>query len=210
MYQIDLISILRSTFSAGNVLLRYKPPADSALQVDSSNDYNYEPFTETPSTVRSSLGTPVILPVTFVGGRYKEQKENGDPVFINYPDYLLPAASIVQVSQSKEVVKTKIAGADGTFKEYIGKSDYLINIRGLIVNAVDNDPPEQGVRAFNALVDIPQAIDVECEMFEWLGIYSVVIENHTLFQIEGFQHIMGFTLSCSSDNPVEIKLRNGL
>ena len=124
----------------------------------------------------------------------------------------MPFASTCEINLAKNIVKTKIAGRNGTVKEFVSTDDFTVRFKGLIVNDDLRNPPEQGVRDFNRLLGIPAGIEVQSELFEWLGISDLVVDEDAggVFQIEGYQHIMGFTLNCISDNPVEVKLRDGL
>jgi len=122
----------------------------------------------------------------------------------------MPAASLIEINRPKVIQKTQIAGRNGSVKELISDDDFDIRLRGLIVNSDDDTPPEDGVRWFMETVAVPQAIQVECELFDWLGIDEVVVRDYSLFQVEGFQHIMAYTINLWSDEPVEVKLRDGL
>lgn len=233
MYVIDILDLQRKAFGlASNPIRWFKTSPNSILtegtsvgakflaielarsrfniQPDGSNPYDIEVAEVTEAEVYSALGTPVILPVTVLAGRYQDGVKDGRPVFVEYPEYKLPFASIMEINLPKNIVKTKIAGRNGTVKEYIGDDDFQVRFKGLIVNDDLNNPPEQGIRDFMRIRNVPAAIEVQCELFEWLGISELVIEDGGIFQLEGFQHVVGFTLDCVSDNAIEVKLRDGL
>jgi hypothetical protein len=85
-----------------------------------------------------------------------------------------------------------------------------VNFRGIIVNHQDDLPPEDGIREFNAIMNVPAPLTFEMELLEWLGIGQLVVERANIFQLEGFSHVVGFQLSCISDEVTEVRLRDGL
>lgn len=165
---------------------------------------------EDPAAVKSFLGTPVLMPVRIQGGRYRERLEDGSINFVDYEAYEFPYTTVMEITRPKNIVETPIPGRNGTVKEYISHADWQINLRGIIVNNDDDTPPETGIRAFQAITDVPAALTFECEMFEWLGFNQLVIYEPRLFQLEGFSHVMGFSMLCKSDQITEVRLRDGL
>lgn len=161
------------------------------------------------NTVSNIAGKPVITPVFFPSGNYQEKSSTGI-INVPYNSLTLPPSTFVEFIHTKHIVKTKIAGRGGTIKEFISDGDTKVNIRGVFVNDDAQEIPENDLRAFQELVSIPKELPVEGELFEWLGIYNLVIESWSLPPLEGFPNVQPFTLSCISDQPVELKIRDGI
>ncbi len=194
---------------AGSVK-RYETTTGSIVPTSLEEKYDKLDISFTESDKVSILGTPIIMPLALKGGRYPVKDDTGQIQYVTYLDWDMPAASIVEINRAKIIQRTQIAGRNGSVKELISDDDFDIRIRGLIVNEDSDAPPEEGVRWFMETVNVPQAIQVECELFDWLGIDEVVIRDYSLFQLEGYQHVMAYTLNLWSDEPIEVKLRDGL
>ncbi|MGB1217370.1 MAG: DUF6046 domain-containing protein, partial [Saprospiraceae bacterium] len=150
----------------------------------------------------SYMNSPIVAPMKFIGGRYKENRS--DTAFIAYEDFDMPPVTLVEFSRRKNIIQTRVAGRDGTVKEYIGMDDYQVTFRGMMVNREENLPPELQIRQFAALTEVPDKIDIEGDFFEYLGIFSLVVESWTLPQLEGHPAVQPFTLTCIQDKPFEI------
>lgn len=115
------------------------------------------------------------------------------------------ATSLIEVNQSKNIVKTSISGLNGTVKEYMSDGDYLINLKGVIIGNTANKRPD--INVLNSLVaylNAPMAIPVVCNFLDELLINSVVIESYKLGQREGARNIIDIEISMLSDSPIEL------
>lgn len=122
----------------------------------------------------------------------------------------LPAASVVDFSRQKTVVKTPVAGRNGTVKELVGAEDWRIRIRGVITSegyAREDEYPHGYVRRLKAWLDAPTALPVVGEIFTTFGVSSVVVEGYDFPKLEGFPGVQAFTIDCVSDEPTELVLR---
>jgi hypothetical protein len=214
MYSIDLSILLNRAFgvAAGSIRRYGSLGADSNKGIEATEAGQYEELqlSFTSSDKTSVLGTPIIMPLTLKGGRYPVKDDQGQIQYVTFLDWEMPAASLIEINRAKVIQKTQIAGRNGSVKELISDDDFDIRIRGLIVNSDSDAPPEEGVRWFQEVVSVPQALRVDCELFDWLEIDEVVVYSYSLFQLEGFQHVMAYTLNLWSDSPVEVRLRDGL
>ena len=216
MYKIDLGLLLTQAFGVGlSRIRRYGRlgEAGNGMQRVGTNLFVDVPEAQvTEGNVTSSMGVPILMPVKFLGSRYKTLGQGGQPVFVEYPDWQMPPATLVEVTRSKIIQRTRIAGRNGTVKEYIGEDDWQVTFKGLIVNPDSMDaPPETGIRAFREMTGVPDAIGVEADIFEWLGIDSLVVTRRSpLIQLEGFSNVVGYSFEAFSDEPVEVRLRDGL
>jgi hypothetical protein len=210
MYSIDLSILLQRAFGVAAGSVRRYSTIGTPIAATEVGQYDELELSFTSSDKTSVLGTPIIMPLTLKGGRYPVKDNQGQIQYVTFLDWEMPAASLIEINRPKVIQKTQIAGRNGSVKELISDDDFDIRLRGLIVNSDDDTPPEDGVRWFMETVAVPQAIQVECELFDWLGIDEVVVRDYSLFQVEGFQHIMAYTINLWSDEPVEVKLRDGL
>ena len=160
------------------------------------------------SSLKSSLGTQVLSPITFLGGSYKERLDNGQITNSDYDEFMLPPTSTVEVGFLKTVVKTPLRGGRGTFKEMIGEADARVRIRGILLGE-DSKRPEQGIRSLYELNKVPSELSVVCDYLSWLGIDYLVIESLNFPDLQGKPNMQPFELNCISDKPIQLILNGG-
>lgn len=210
MYKVDTLDILRRVAGFGQARLLRPYQVGDARKPDNSRPYADQEIVVTESEVKSMLGTPVIMPVRVIAGSYAQRNEKGETTFVQYPEYLLPATTIIEVSQAKNIIRTQVAGRRGTVKEYISQDDYSIRLSGIIVNYENEYPPEGDIRIFNEVMSVPGALEVECEFLQWLGVYDIVVQDADILTLKGYSHIVGFRVNAWSDLNPEIRIRDGL
>ena len=152
----------------------------------------------------SSLGTRVVDSLFFRQGAY--ERLNGDEVVfseINLQNILL------EVNQRKNIVKTDIQGRNGSFKQYIGDSDFEISVSGLIV-AKDHKQgvrPEEEIINFLKMCQSPEALTIESVFLDLFEIDTVVVDSYKLIQEEGKLDNQTFTMQLLSDTPVNLEIQ---
>lgn len=134
----------------------------------------------------------------------------GTPVFA---DVRFPSAGggqglslqtvLVEVAQTKNIVKTAVQGRNGTQKEYVADGDYEISIRGAVVGP-DGSFPRNDVRTLIQLLQQPSAIEVVADYLRFFDIYSIVVESFRFFQQEGMENMQFFEITAASDEPIEL------
>lgn len=117
---------------------------------------------------------------------------------------------LVEVTQTKNIVKTQMLGKDGTVKEYISMGDYIVKIRGALVNTFRKDYPKNKVEKLVRIFKKNQALDVVSEYLMMFGIYNLVVDDFTMGQQEGKQNIQKFEATCSSDEPLKLRKKRGV
>ncbi|MDP1812334.1 MAG: DUF6046 domain-containing protein [Sediminibacterium sp.] len=117
---------------------------------------------------------------------------------------------LVEVTQTKNIVKTSMLGTDGTVKEYISQGDYMVKMRGALVNTFRKDYPKSQVEKLIRIFQKGQALSVVSEYLVMFGIYNIVVEDFTFGQVEGRQNIQKFEASCSSDQPLKLRKKRGV
>ena len=114
--------------------------------------------------------------------------------------------ALFTVTQTKNIIKTAISGADGSIKEYISDGDYIINIKGIITG-------ENGVYPFYEVQNLLEFLKLKQNLYissnylnDLFGVVSVVIDNFEFPQDEGGISFQKFNINCLSDNPVVLNL----
>lgn len=211
MYEVNTIRLLTRVYgiASGQIYRPYRNVPERKGDKADSEPYSVDMPEQFESDVVSTLGVPVMMPVRFLAGRYQERLTDGTLNVVEYDEYLLPFASLFTVEKPKHIKTTAVVGGTEQI-EYIANRLPRVNFRGLIINTENDLPPEDGIRAFDRITGVPAAIDVECEYLQWHGINSLVVERPRTFQIEGYSHVVGFSMSCYADSPTEVRLRNDL
>lgn len=148
---------------------------------------------------KSSLGTPVVTDLTLKGGSYTSV--GGQKITFNDIKFALV---LISVSQSKRIVETEIQGSDaGDVIEYIGMSNYQININGIFSGGNGHYPIED-VNALHQLLKAPVAINVVSTYLGNLDIFNIVVKDFALGQDPGGYSQQAFSIQAISDTPVEL------
>jgi len=164
----------------------------------------FDPSVPTESYDKKSLfGTPIFDIVTIQQFSYED--DNGKTVSV--AELSLDLA-LIEVTKPKNIVKTMIAGRNGTVKEYMGDGDYQITIRGVLTSDLAFSAPQDLIRHFNDVTKSPIELKVESNFLSYLDIYTIVIEDSKITQREGARNIVDYELQCVSETPFEIKFEN--
>jgi hypothetical protein len=138
------------------------------------------------------LGTPILEQVTFWEGDRS---------------YTLPGWPLIEISASKNIVTTQVHGMNGTVKEYINIGDYQVTISGAVISDDTQLYPEEEVQELHRQFLRNESIRVTSTVFQLLNIDNLVIKDLSLPKVEGIYHWQPFTLTCLSDRPVELEIR---
>lgn len=107
--------------------------------------------------------------------------------------------ALVEINNQRNIVKTSVAGRNGTIKEYMSDGDDLITIRGSLTSKYSNLPPYDLMRNFKSVTKSPLALLVTSNFINFMGVFNLVIEDAKLTQREGTRNVYDYELSCSSD-----------
>jgi len=155
---------------------------------------------ETLSDSRSKFGLPVFDEVLFEQLKYTDNSSNE----ITVPPFSMGTA-LCEISQSRNIVATSVAGRNGTVKEYISDGDYMISIKGVLASLYQNVAPKDSVNQLLGFCKAPVQFNVTSNFLAYFGIYSLVIKDYNFTQMEGKRNVIGFELQCLSDTPFEIQ-----
>jgi hypothetical protein len=185
--KVNIPQLLERVFGLRGVVTRVEGSTSSAISLNGIDTIDINPETAT-----SILGTPIY-----------------EVVKLKTPDgssYNLPDASLIDASQAKIIIKTQIQGRPGRVKEFISLDDFSIEIRGLIISQNDNYPLDE-VRKLSEIFKINSELQVEALVLNMLGIHNIVIEDIKWPRLEATPSVQPFTISASSDTPIELQLK---
>lgn len=202
-YTYNIAELYATAFGLGSIRqYRTNPPAVSGSQVKYSD--MVIPLDSKPKVNKSYLDTPIIMPVSFETVSWK-YRENGVVKSADFGGCQLPPTTLISVSRAKRIIKTEVAGRDGTVKELISQDDWKVQIKGFVIN--EDHPyeyPEDEVAKIKELSDVPVSITIINDLCRYMGIHKVVLESIDLPAIEGFPGVQPFQIECSSDEPFEL------
>ncbi len=144
-------------------------------------------------------------------GKFDERSGSlGTPYFMptKLDDLWLPNEPLVTINGQNTIVKTVLVGIKGTVKELIGSDDYSIKIQGIIINEKDDDYPETELRALRTILEKRDSVKVFNRLLTFFGIDQVAIEGYSFPGIEGYQHMQPYEITCISDWPLDLILKD--
>lgn len=191
VFDINISNLMQSVFGTRGYQVSFQngPPASGPLFDPSS----VPTIQATPAALQTSLlGTPIYEIITLAA----EGKE-----------YTLPNAPLVDILQSKRIEKTYMAGRDGSVKEFIYEDDFVITIRGIIINPDSADlQPIDEIEELYSFFKFNKSLQVDSALLNALGIFNIVVESLELPDVQGAPAIQPFVLNCLSDIPFEIEV----
>lgn len=137
------------------------------------------------------LGVPIFMPCTIDG-------------------WQLPMEPLIELGGSKTIVRTPLAGYDGTVKENMGLNDYDITIRGIVVNEDSDDYPEGDVLKLRQLLERKESLAIVSPLLGLFNITRIAIEDLKLPGEEGVLSYQPYQITGYSDFDVELLLRDDL
>ena len=216
---IKVAEIIRAGFNMNpNISFKYGPGVGTAVALSfaSSPSINYQGRVPQPTNsqrelYKSFLGTPVVINLEIEGASYTK-----DGVNYSFPDMKFDSV-LVNLQQTKNIIKTPVQGLNGTIKEYISDGDWSVNIKGVIIGQNGVYPLDNSIQAsdINANVtNLKTALGMNQPLVvkSWLlngvfGIYTIVVENQTWPQSEGSIATQLFEISAMSDKPTELLIQ---
>lgn len=155
---------------------------------------------------KGEFGYPVLGSLLIEDGKYIDNDTRAEVFF----DSIVIDSVLVSISQQKNIVKTTVAGRNGTVKEYISDGDYIINVNGVIVSGQNNVIPQGEMQRLKEIFNANVPLKVSNDYLQLFGITDIVVENADVFQREGYRDSVYFNLQAVSDKAYEIRLRQDL
>lgn len=126
---------------------------------------------------------------------------------LNLPSLRIDAVTVT-LNRSKNIKKESIEGRDATIKEHISNGDFSISIDGLIASEGNDDFPKEKLFLLKQFLNAPYTLRVTHAILNRFGIYELVIDSYAIPSISGTKNIQKFTASATSDETVELIIRD--
>jgi len=198
------INNTKTTFGLNNVQTYVFVPGNSNLPNSPTQPFTVEP-------INGNSNTSAITPIAVSKTGNADMFYLGGNVFSNLDiagfNIKFPLV-LFNVSQTRNIVTTKIQGRDGSIKEYISDGDYDITIKGTIpgVNGVF---PMQAVNQLISICEAKLALHINSFYLNTIfGIYDIVISSYAMDQEAGKTSEFPFTITAISDSPIQLKLKS--
>jgi len=146
-----------------------------------------------------------------LGGRYYGSDVFGREFFlpVQLDGYVLPFA-VVSVNCKKIIVSTPLPERGGSVKELISIDDYMINLKGIVINDT-NVFPESQIIDLHELFLKNRSINMQCVLTDIFlnGAFDqrVVIKDLKFPPISGVEHARPFEMELESDMNFELLLK---
>jgi len=201
-FSIDVIKITREVFGLSGYLPSVTDKLDGAKYEIPSNN-NERSSINFPDSIqkidldsvveKSVFGTPIYDVVYF------KNSDGSDRLKLN-------DAPLVTINRAKTVIRTPVAGRDGTVKEIISNDDYQISIRGILVNHTKRAKPYEDFEKLLAMLNENKNHPVTSKLFNKCGITDLVVTGFDFPPVEGYINVMAYSITAYSDEPEEFKL----
>jgi hypothetical protein len=179
-----------------------EPNKDSIIKFDIPVINDLEQANE-----QSSLGTPILFPITFEGRKYNIYDQDGRIVQKDMKTFRLPISTICEFSLSKIDTITPLSGGVGSVKELYGFGDWNINIKGLCFpdpsHPQVSSPYEQD-RILTEWKMLADSVDVTGELFLSKGIHQIYIKDIKTSQLAGKPNFIPFEITAYSDKFIDL------
>lgn len=193
---------------------KYIIPDSKATSNDGKNGIYYSPqikYEDDLSTAKSWMGTPILFPFTFqnegLDKPYRVYKANGELEDIVMEKFFLPAATMVDFSRAKNIIKTEVLGGDGTVKELFGFDDWKLRIRGICLTDSNRELFKTATEQKEQLLkweNICGAIKIEGKILTEISVAEIIIESLNIKQIEGRPDYIPFEIQACSNKPISL------
>jgi len=132
---------------------------------------------------------------------------------LKQPGFDLPELRIdavkVSLNRSKNIQKTSIEGKDITIKEHIANGDFSISIDGMIASEKGSAAyPKAKLFLLKQFLNAPYTLKVTHAILNRFGVYELVIDSYSIPAIDGTKNIQRFSASATSDETVELIIKN--
>ncbi|RYD57290.1 MAG: hypothetical protein EOP56_08245 [Sphingobacteriales bacterium] len=145
------------------------------------------------------VGNPDDVDLEIQAGSYT----GDDKKTYNWPELKLTGA-LINITQTKNIVTTSVAGRSGTVKEYIAMGDYAVDIVAT-VTAPNGDSALDEMAALIAIKTAPVSLKVNSAFLLKYDIYNLVIKDFKVEQQAGRYSTQVVKISAISDTPYIIE-----
>lgn len=117
-------------------------------------------------------------------------------------DDLLLESAVVELTRTKNIVITEVQGRDTSVDEWINNGDWRIEVSGLLAT---NEPryPMDEVSELQSFMDRNNAITVEQELLNGIGVYDIVVLGQKLAKTPQW-NIQKYSFSAKATEPLPL------
>jgi len=155
-------------------------------------DYPLQQAVLATSDLTSWLGTPVFGEV-ILQDQNKEITITLDTV-------------LIEINQSKNIVRTEVAGRPGTVKEFVSMGDYYIVLKGGIFSQDPESFPTDDINTLIQLMNKEEALYISSDFLQLFDVFNYVIASYNMGQRAGNMSSQLFEIRGYSDEPIELTI----
>lgn len=202
-FNINLQDLVQQHFGFNVTTSSFEPPADvipfGNIKTIGGGD---KMVNGAPVVKHTAMGTPVFDYIKVGAGDYYDFQGK----LKKYAAYDFPFECVVELSQPTMFEETYLKGGNiGSVNEILGVADWLITIRGFIINYDSKDYPTAAVNKFKKLISLPTELSIESPFLNMFDIENMLVLDRNIPQVEGALHYQPFTLICKSAKPYFIR-----
>ena len=178
---------------------QYKSPTTAPIAEEASLYTGLPTIASNKSILSTSdfFGALVADLIKFEAGRYPIITQSGAKEYVSYAETILPKTCVLEVSQTKNIVRSNLVGGKGTFQELTGEDDHTVIIRGVLL-ATDNEDMYAQISKLQQLYQVPAALSVVSEFLELFQISELIIESMSFPESRGTPLKRSFEINCYS------------
>lgn len=198
-FNVDLQGLVKQHFGFDVQVSSFEPPSDiipfGKIDVLQGGD---KMVNGAPVVYQSAMGAPIFDYIKVKAGSYYDF----DGKLKKYKAYDFPFECVVEINQPTMFEETYVKGRrGGAVNEILGVADWLITIRGFIINYASKDYPTDAVNKFKRMISNPTELSIESPFLNMFDIDEMLILDRHIPQIEGALHYQPFELICKSTKP---------
>lgn len=183
------------------------------ISIDLSSVYMQAFGMDVPQTDASKIeieDKPLRRPTTKLGAKLYMDDALGREHFlpVEIEGMLIPFA-VVSIVEKKTIVSTAMPERGGSVKELISVDDYMINIKGVLIND-NNEFPDEEITALHELFGLNRSVVLRNGITDIFlngkANHRVVIKQISWPAVSGIEHAKPFEIECESDMIFDLEI----
>lgn len=173
------------------------------IQPDFKNLQKYDGYPdEQASTNKGASGTGNYMWDRF-NLKYSVERAVND---IQVVLYKLPDATVVDISCSKNIIKTQLTKVKGSVKEFINIGDFELEFKGLMINYDSMTFPLEAQAKMKNFFAATSRVNITSKLVNGYGIFNMIVEDIKFPSMAGFANCQPFQIKCVSDEPIILEI----
>lgn len=116
----------------------------------------------------------------------------------------LPNEPLISIKGNKRIIKTAVPGLAGEVIEHIQLGSYKITIKGIAVNAFEDDLPQEEIRDIRELCEKLGSLKITNRLLTYFDIDHIVITDFDFPAVEGMQNAQLYVINAISTKPIDL------